>query len=85
MVLFVDSNKFRREKLARMCRTSDLPSMAIDFEDYDYYAKPLVTVLVDPPKSFMYKLPYQSSLSMIVGASLSTSSTPCSIKYSASE
>jgi len=52
MVLFVDSNKFRREKLARMCRTEDLPAMSIGFEDYKYYTKPLVTVLVDPPKSF---------------------------------
>ena len=67
MVLFVDSNKFRREKLARMCRTSNLPSMAIDFEDYDYYAKPLVTVLVDPPKSFMATLKrYERTLFIVV-------------------
>ncbi len=56
MVLFVDSNKFRREKLARRCRTSDLPSMAIEYGDYGCYMKPLVTVLVDPQRSFMKEL-----------------------------
>jgi len=56
MVLFVDSNKFRREKLSRRCRTSDLPSMSIEYADFDYYIKPLVTVLVDPQRAFMNKL-----------------------------
>ncbi len=56
MVLFVDSNKFRREKLSRRCRTSDLPSMSINYEEFDCFVKPLVTVLIDPTKSFMKDL-----------------------------
>ena len=56
MVLFVDSNKYRRERLARACRTSNLPSMSIDYEYYGSYTLPLVTVLIDPTRSFVAKL-----------------------------
>lgn len=66
MVLFVDSNKFRREKLSRRCRTSDLPSMAIEYGDYGCYMKPLVTVLIDPQRSFMKELKRNENTLFIV-------------------
>ena len=53
MVLVVDSNEYRREKIARRCRTSDLPAMAIDYEYYGCYTFPLVTVIIDPKKDFL--------------------------------
>lgn len=46
MVLFIDFNTYRREKLARSCRTNDMPSMAIGYEDYKYYTKPLLLCLL---------------------------------------
>lgn len=67
MVLFIDSNTYRREKLARSCRTNDMPSMAIGYEDYKYYTKPLITVLVDPSKSFMQNLNrYENTFYLVI-------------------
>lgn len=56
MILFVDSNKYRRDRLSRICRTNDLPAMGIGYDDYDFYTKPLVTILIDPQKSFIKDL-----------------------------
>ncbi|MBQ9744968.1 MAG: hypothetical protein IJW19_07580 [Clostridia bacterium] len=56
MVLIVDSNEYRRVKLARRCRTNDIPAMSIGYDDFNYYTKPLVTVLIDPSKAFMQQL-----------------------------
>ena len=56
MVLFVDSNVYRRDRLSRKCRTNNIPSMSIDYEYYGSYTLPLVTVLVNPTKSFVANL-----------------------------
>ena len=56
MVLFVDSNEYRRDKLARRCRTNDIPSMSIGYDYFGSYTLPLITVLIDPKRSFMSEL-----------------------------
>ena len=56
MVLFIDSNEYRRDRLARACRTNNIPSMAVSYDYYKSYTLPLVTVLVDPKRSFVADL-----------------------------
>ena len=53
MVLIVDSNEFRREKSSRYLRYDGIPSLSIGYDDFEYYTKPLLTILVDPNKNFI--------------------------------
>lgn len=66
MILFVDSNEYRRAALARNCRINGLPSMSIGYEDYKYFTKPLVTVIVDPKSDFMSCFNYRENTFFII-------------------
>ena len=56
MVLIVDSNEYRRNKTSRYLRYDLIPSMSIGYEDFMYYTKPLITVLIDPSNEFVSNL-----------------------------
>lgn len=66
MILVVDSNSYRREKLSRYFRYDGLPSMCIGYEDFEMYTKPLVTLLVDPSRDFLLKIKSSLNTHIIV-------------------
>lgn len=51
MILIFDENKFRLQKTVKRFNIEGFPTIGRDYEDYDYYTKPMITVLVCPDRA----------------------------------
>ena len=51
MILIFDNNQHRLNRLCKDIRYSDLPVKGASYEDWEYYTKPIVTILIFPKPS----------------------------------